>query len=232
MGKFQPVPPAKSTRLRSRKRHQFARSVASGRTTRPSLPRLSPLYDDDDLRDPCLSGLSNAAGVGAARSDLDLVAPSRKTWPGAFEKSRGVFVQIVRAIAEIELVRIDVGDPRMAKRVKFLLEAGRVDMNQVRFHYNPTQRHPGAGTTARSTSSATSTAAANGQSSTGTTTPGAESTPVRLGQLHPAADRGMSSSSAASPRDRAGRGSIDVNGEGTLLTTEPASTNQEPQSVT
>ncbi len=60
------------------------------------------------------------------------------TWPGAFDKIPGAFVQIARRIAESELVRINVGDPHMAKRVKFLLEAGQVNMDQVRFHYNPT----------------------------------------------------------------------------------------------
>jgi agmatine deiminase len=60
------------------------------------------------------------------------------TWPRAFERVPGIFVQMAREIAESELVRINVSDPSMAKRVRFLLEAGRVDMNQVRIHYNPT----------------------------------------------------------------------------------------------
>ncbi len=60
------------------------------------------------------------------------------TWPGAFDKVPGVFVQIARRIAESELVRINVGDPQMAKRVNFLLQAGDVNMERVRLHYNPT----------------------------------------------------------------------------------------------
>lgn len=62
----------------------------------------------------------------------------RDTWPGAFEEVPPVFVQIAKHLAESELVRINVGNPVMAKGVKYLLEAAQVNMAAVRFHYNPT----------------------------------------------------------------------------------------------
>lgn len=62
----------------------------------------------------------------------------RDTWPGAFEEVLPVFVQIARHLTESELVRINVGNPVMAKGVKYLLEAAQVNMAAVRFHYNPT----------------------------------------------------------------------------------------------
>jgi agmatine deiminase len=62
----------------------------------------------------------------------------RDTWPGAFEEVPPVFVQIAKHLAESELVRINVGNPVMAKGVKYLLEAAKVNMAAVRFHYNPT----------------------------------------------------------------------------------------------
>ena len=62
----------------------------------------------------------------------------RDTWPGAFEEVPPVFVQIAKHLAESVLVRINVGNPVMAKGVKYLLEAAQVNMAAVRFHYNPT----------------------------------------------------------------------------------------------
>lgn len=62
----------------------------------------------------------------------------RDTWPGAFEEVPPVFVQIAKHLAESELVRINVGNPVMAKGVKYLLEAAKVNMEAIRFHYNPT----------------------------------------------------------------------------------------------
>jgi agmatine deiminase len=62
----------------------------------------------------------------------------RDTWPDAFEDVPPIFVQIARLIAESELVRINVDNPVMAKGVKYQLETAGTNMEAVRFHYNPT----------------------------------------------------------------------------------------------
>lgn len=62
----------------------------------------------------------------------------RDTWPGRFEEVPPVFVEITRHLAESELVRINVANPVMAKGVKYLLESAQVNLEAVRFHYNPT----------------------------------------------------------------------------------------------
>ncbi len=62
----------------------------------------------------------------------------RETWPGAFEEVPYVFVQIAKHLAESELVRINVSNPVMAKGVKYLLEQAQVNLDAIRFHYNPT----------------------------------------------------------------------------------------------
>ena len=62
----------------------------------------------------------------------------RDTWPGAFEDVPPVFVQIAKHLAESELVRINVSNPVMAKGVKYQLEAAGANLDAVRFHYNPT----------------------------------------------------------------------------------------------
>lgn len=62
----------------------------------------------------------------------------RDTWPDAFDDVPAVFVEIAKHLAESELVRINVSNPVMAKGVKYLLNAAQVNLNAVRFHYNPT----------------------------------------------------------------------------------------------
>ena len=60
------------------------------------------------------------------------------SWPGAFEPVPGIFVEIARHIAESELVRINVADQNFAERVLALLQKGGVNPDAVRFHLNPT----------------------------------------------------------------------------------------------
>lgn len=62
----------------------------------------------------------------------------RESWPDAFEEVPGVFVEIARHLAESELVRINVADEAMADEVRQLLRAGGVRLDAVRFHLNPT----------------------------------------------------------------------------------------------
>lgn len=60
------------------------------------------------------------------------------SWPGAFEPVPEIFVEITRRIAESELVRINVADEDFADRVRTLLGMGGVSLDAVRFHCNPT----------------------------------------------------------------------------------------------
>ncbi|AMV17505.1 Putative agmatine deiminase [Planctomyces sp. SH-PL14] len=149
-----------------------------------------------------------------------------KTWPGAFEKVPGVFVQIVRAIAESELVRINVGDPHMAKRVKFLLEAGRVDMNQVRFHYNPTNdtwcRDHGPIYVVRNVEGRRERAIVDWDYNAW----GGKYPPYDSDNSIPRRIADEFIERRFSPGIVLEGGSIDVNGEGTLLTTEACLLNQ------
>jgi agmatine deiminase len=60
------------------------------------------------------------------------------SWPGAFEPVPGVFVELTRHLTASELVRINVADEAFADRVRTLLKQGGVDLDRVRFHLNPT----------------------------------------------------------------------------------------------
>ncbi len=60
------------------------------------------------------------------------------SWPGAFEPVHGIFVEITKHLTESELVRINVADEDFAERVRKLLKQGGVNLDAVRFHFNPT----------------------------------------------------------------------------------------------
>jgi agmatine deiminase len=60
------------------------------------------------------------------------------SWPGAFDQVPDVFVQIVSVIAECELVRINVASEAMADDVRTRLGRAGVPLQQVRFHLHPT----------------------------------------------------------------------------------------------
>lgn len=61
-----------------------------------------------------------------------------ESWPGAFEPVPRVFAEIARHIASSQLVRINVRDSDMEARVRQVLQAGHVSLDRVRFHHNPT----------------------------------------------------------------------------------------------
>ena len=61
-----------------------------------------------------------------------------ESWPGTFDFVPGIFVELTRHLAESELVRINVADADFAERVNGLLRAGGVNLDAVRFHFNPT----------------------------------------------------------------------------------------------
>jgi agmatine deiminase len=62
---------------------------------------------------------------------------NRESWPGKFEPVEPVMVQAVAALAASEPVRINVLDRRHEEHVGALLE-GRVDRNRIIFHMIPT----------------------------------------------------------------------------------------------
>ncbi|MEP7271146.1 MAG: agmatine deiminase family protein [Acidobacteriota bacterium] len=62
----------------------------------------------------------------------------QESWPGAFEPVPAVFVEIARNLAQSELVRINVSDVEAATEVRRLLKAGGVNLEAIRFHFIPT----------------------------------------------------------------------------------------------
>lgn len=60
------------------------------------------------------------------------------SWPGAFDNVPGIFVEMVRHLTAGELVRINVPDEAFAAHVRELLQQGGVNLDAVRFHFNPT----------------------------------------------------------------------------------------------
>ncbi len=61
-----------------------------------------------------------------------------ESWPGAFDEVPGVFVQIAKQLSRSELVRINVADEAFASRVRKLLSEADIDLSRIRFHFNPT----------------------------------------------------------------------------------------------
>ncbi len=60
------------------------------------------------------------------------------SWPDAFEPIPPVFAQITKHLTDSELVRINVADEDFAERVRIELRQAEVDLSRVRFHFNPT----------------------------------------------------------------------------------------------
>lgn len=60
------------------------------------------------------------------------------SWPHRFEPVPGVFVELTKHLTGSELVRINVADKEFAEQVRKLLYAGGVNLDRVRFHFNPT----------------------------------------------------------------------------------------------
>jgi agmatine deiminase len=60
------------------------------------------------------------------------------TWPGRFEPVPGIFAAMVRELTRGEDVHINVTGPDMEENVRTLLAQERADPGRVRFHHNPT----------------------------------------------------------------------------------------------
>ncbi|HEX4340446.1 MAG TPA: agmatine deiminase family protein [Polyangiaceae bacterium] len=65
---------------------------------------------------------------------------NRDDWPGKFELIPPVFVEIARALAASETVRIIVDGPTREQEIRGLLAAGKVDTSQVEFFHAKTDR--------------------------------------------------------------------------------------------
>lgn len=60
------------------------------------------------------------------------------SWPGKFEPVPGIFARIVRELARAEEVHINVSGPDMEESVRTLLARERAELGRVRFHHHPT----------------------------------------------------------------------------------------------
>jgi agmatine deiminase len=60
------------------------------------------------------------------------------SWPDAFDLVPATFVELTKHLTESELVRINVADEDFAESVRLLLRGGGVNPQAVRFHFNPT----------------------------------------------------------------------------------------------
>ena len=149
---------------------------------------------------------------------------NRETWPGAFEPIPELFARIAGILAESELVRINVADEGMAAEVESLLRQNGVNPDAVRFHLNPTNdawvRDHGPiyvvcdGGADRSPDSARAILNFN-YNAWGNKYP-----PFDLDNAIPTRIADEFDEQQFSPGIVLEGGSIDVNGQGTLLTTE------------
>ena len=60
------------------------------------------------------------------------------SWPGKFEPVPGIFARMVRELARHEEVHINVTGPDMEENVRALLQREQADLARVVFHANPT----------------------------------------------------------------------------------------------
>ena len=143
-----------------------------------------------------------------------------ESWPGAFEPVPAIFVEITRHLAESELVRINVADQDAAARVRELLRRGGVNLDAVRFHLIPTNdawaRDHGPVYVIRETGGLRERAIVDwGYNAWGNKYP-----PYDLDDVVPQRIAELSREVLFQPGIVMEGGSFDVNGRGTLLTTE------------
>ncbi|MFN0123906.1 MAG: agmatine/peptidylarginine deiminase [Blastocatellia bacterium] len=143
------------------------------------------------------------------------------SWPGNFAPIPGIFVEIVKRLHRHELIHINVADEAFAADVRKLLIKGGIDMSFVRFHFNPTNdawcRDHGPIYIMRET--------AEGQRERaiidwGYNAWGNKYPPYDLDDVVPTRIARESGETLFTPGIVMEGGSIDVNGRGTLLTTE------------
>lgn len=144
----------------------------------------------------------------------------QESWPGAFEPVPGIFARIAKALSGSELVRINVADEEFAQRVQAVLKTEDVDPAAIRFHYNPTNdawvRDHGPIYVVRDRDGRRERAINDwGYNAWGNKYP-----PYDLDDVVPSRIAAETGETLFTPDIVMEGGSIDVNGSGTLITTE------------
>ena len=153
-------------------------------------------------------------------------------WPGKFEPIPWVYTEIIRNLARHERVDLLVNDAPAEKRVRKLLQRANADLGNVRFHRHPTNRvwlrdsgcifcTCGAGARARESQGHNSRLLALNFRFTAWAKYSNYAHDQKIGSLMST----VANAKEVRPQHRNTRvvlegGSIDVNGQGTILTTE------------
>ena len=142
------------------------------------------------------------------------------SWPGAFEPVPAVFAQIVKNLTDSEFVRINVADEEFAERVRKILQTADVNLSRVTFHFNPTNdawcRDHGPIYVTRTKDGKRERAI----NDWGFNAWGGKYLPADLDDVVPTRIAHEFNETLFTPDIVMEGGSIDVNGKGTLLTTE------------
>lgn len=137
-------------------------------------------------------------------------------WPGKFEPIPGIYIEIVRALTASEPVFICVNDQATEENARDLLQGGKVALDQVVFHHIPTNaswsRDHGPTFVFNNNNLVVIDWCYNAN--------GKKWGPYDLDDKVPARIAELLNLSVVSPAMILEGGSIDVNGAGTLLTTE------------
>ncbi len=157
------------------------------------------------------------------------------SWPGAFESVPAIFVQITNHLTKSELVRINVADEDFAERVRKLLKQGGVNLDRVRFHLNPTNdawcRDHGPIYVVRNRDSNGAVVRERAINDWGYNAWGNKYPPYDLDDVVPTRIAAEMGEVLFQPNIVMEGGSLDVNGRGTLITTEACllNPNRNPQ---
>ena len=142
------------------------------------------------------------------------------SWPGAFEPVPAVFAQITKNLTDSEFVRINVADEDFAERVRVELRNAGVNLQRVTFHFNPTNdawcRDHGPIYVTRTINGKRERAI----NDWGFNAWGGKYLPANLDDVVPTRIAHEFNEKLFKPDIVMEGGSIDVNGKGTLLTTE------------
>ena len=91
-----------------------------------------------DLRTPAALGFRMPAEWAPHRGTWLSWPHKEASWPGKFEPVPGIFARMVRELARVEEVHINVSGPDMEASVRTLLARERAELGRVRFHHHPT----------------------------------------------------------------------------------------------
>jgi agmatine deiminase len=142
------------------------------------------------------------------------------SWPGNFEPVPEIFARMVRELARTEEVHINVGGPDMEENVRTLLARQRAELARVHFHHNPTNdawcRDHGPIFVQRTVDGRRKEAIVDWDYNAW----GGKYPPYDLDDVIPSRIGAELALPVFHPRIVMEGGSIDVNGRGTLLTTE------------